>query len=184
MIETERLLIRPFNIDDGDDLFEYLSLPETYKYEPGEPVDLNTAEKLARDRSQGNIFFAVVLKKNRKMIGHLYFQHIHPKQYLTWELGFIFNPGYHNKGYATESSKALIEYAFRNFKTRRVVANCNVENPASWKVLEKIGMRREGYFLKKGFFKKDVNDNPIWFDSYQYAILKDSTKSSKGKLEI
>ena len=43
-----------------------------------------------------------------------------------------------------------------------------------FKVKEKIGMKREGYFVKKGYFKKDENNKPLWFDSYQYAILNET----------
>ena len=106
------------------------------------------------------------------MVGHLYFQQTEPLEFLTWELGYIFNPRYQNKGYATESAAALIRYGFDHWGIHRVMAHCNPENIASWRVLEKIGMRREGHFQKNVFFKVQADGSPVWVDTYEYAILK------------
>ena len=174
MIETDRLLIRKFKVADYNDLYEYLSDPVTYVFEPGSPVSLDEAKVLARQRSKGNDFFAVVLKQNNKMIGHLYLEHLEPKERLTWELGYIFNPAYQRKGYASEASAALADYTFKNFKVHRIMARCNPDNIASWKLLERIGFKREGYFKKWGFIHRDDNGNPIWTDAYEYSRLEES----------
>lgn len=173
MIQTPRLLIRPFQEQDRDSLFEYLSDPAIYKYEPGEPITLDEARKLILERSRSTIFWAVVLQDTQKMVGHLYFQQTEPLEYLTWELGYIFNPRYQNHGYASESAAALIRYGFDHWGIHRVMAHCNPENIASWKVLEKIGMRREGYFQQNIFFKTSADGSPIWVDTFEYAILKE-----------
>lgn len=170
-METPRLILRKHTENDWKDLFGYLSLPQTYIFEPGEPIDSTQAKRLAKERSKGTHFLAVELKENRKMIGHLYFKQIPPDHFMTWELGFIFNPAYHNKGYCTEAAKKLIEYAFQELNAHRIIAYCNIKNIASWRVLEKIGMRREALNLQKGYFRKDEKGSPLWFDSYQYAIL-------------
>ena len=44
---------------------------------------------------------------------------------MTWELGYIFNPDYHNQGYCTEASSALIDFAFRELHAHKIVAFCN-----------------------------------------------------------
>ena len=98
MIETSRLTIRPFQEQDCDLLFEYLSDPGIYKYEPGEPITLDEARKLTLERSRSTIFWAVVLQDTQKMVGHLYFQQTEPLEFLTWELGYIFNPRFQNNG--------------------------------------------------------------------------------------
>ena len=177
MLSTERLVIRPFHVNDYQDLYEYLSLRETYQYEPGEPVSLEEAKKIAAERAKGTDFWAVTLKdKNKKLIGHVTFIQTEPKHFLTWEIGFIFNPAFQNKGYATEASRALIAHAFKELGAQRVVGFCSTENTASWRVLEKCGMRREGLQLKNAFFHKDKDGKPIWLDSYQYAILAEDFK--------
>ena len=173
MIETNHLIIRKFKDTDCRDLHEYLSNPEIYAFEPGQPISLSEAEKLTIERAKGSDFYAVVLKKNKKMIGHLYFKQIDPEAMMTWELGFIFNPSYHRKGYASEAVRALVEYAFQNFKIHRIMARCDPKNPPSWKLLEKVGFRREGHFKQLATFRNDESGNPIWHDAYEYGFLKE-----------
>lgn len=173
MITTSRLLIRQFQEQDYPSLFEYLSNPSIYRFEPGEPISLEKAKELALERAQGNDFWAVIRKDDQKLVGHLYFSQIEPKDYQTWELGYIFNPAFHNQGYATESASGLVHYGFTHLGIHRVIAHCNTENVASWKVLEKIGMRREGCFRKNVFFRTTEDGSPLWVDSFEYAILKE-----------
>jgi ribosomal-protein-alanine N-acetyltransferase len=176
MLTTERLIIRPFLERDYQDLHEYLSLKETYRFEPGEPVSLEQAKKLASERAKGTDFWAVTLKDSKKLIGHISFIQTEPKFFLTWEIGYIFNPAYQNKGYASEAARALVDYAFTKLGAHRVIGYCNPENIPSWKVLEKCGMKREGLRRKNAFFRKDKDGLPIWFDSYGYAILAEEYK--------
>lgn len=173
MISTKRLIVRKFTKDDCEDLYEYLSLDSIYKYEPGEPITLEEAKEMAFARANVDYFYAVELKSESKVIGHIYFDQMDPVELKTWIIGYIFNPKYQRKGYATESSKALIEYSFSNFNTHRVIARCNPKNIASWKVLEKLGMKREGRLRKNTFRKKNGYGQPLWCDTYQYAILEE-----------
>ncbi|MBN1409387.1 MAG: GNAT family N-acetyltransferase [Spirochaetales bacterium] len=172
MLETDRLMIRRFGSDDWADLFEYLSLPETYAFEPGEPVSIDAAKRMAAERAAGTDFYAVDLKDEKKMIGHIYLGLTGPKEYETMELGYIFNPRFRSRGFCTEAAAAVVNYAFRELKPHKIVAHCNPLNEASWKVLEKIGMQREGCFRQKAFFRKDKKGNPLWHDCYAYGILK------------
>ena len=173
LIETERLTVRKFIESDYSDLYEYLSQESVYKYEPGEPITIEESKKLSAERARGEQFFAVILKQNGKMIGHLYLEQILPKDRLTWELGYIFNPNYQHKGYASESANALVEYALKELKVHRVMARCNPDNAASWRLLERIGFKREGNFKKYGFVHKDENNNPIWTDAYEYSRIEE-----------
>ena len=172
MIETDRLFIRRFEAGDYNDLFEYLSVPAIYAYEPGKPVSLEEARELALHRSKGTDFLAVVLKCEKKMIGHLYFKPIEPEAKMTWELGYIFNPKYQRNGYASEASKAVTDWALASHKVHRIMARCNPENTASWKLLEKIGFVREGHFRKCGFVHRHHDGSPIWTDAYEYSKLE------------
>jgi len=171
MIETPRLLIRLFEKQDARALFSYLSLPEVYRYEPGAPISLEKAMELAAERAQGQDFWAVVVKNTKELAGHLFFKQTEPPEFLTWELGYIFHPKFHNLGYATESAGALVRYGFEHDYIHRVVAYCNPENIASWKVMEHIGMRREGHLKKNIFFRMAPDGLPLWVDSYAYALL-------------
>jgi len=180
MINTSRLLIRQFQEQDTISLFEYLSNPIIYRFEPGEPISLEKAKELTRERAHSTDFQAVILKSTQKMVGHLYFKQTEPWELSTWELGYIFNPAFHGKGYATEAAQALIHYGFNHFGIHRVIAHCDPENIASWKVLEKIGMRREGYFRRNIFFRRAVDNSPLWVDSFEYAILKEDIISAEN----
>lgn len=173
MIETERLHIREFRPEDARDLYEYLSDETTYRFEPGTPIGQEEATALAEKRSKGKSFLAVELKAEGRMIGHLYWAREEPSDFLAWEIGYIFNRKYHGKGYCTEAVKAFIDANRHKPEIHRINAYCNPANVASWRVLEKAGMQREGYFRKKGFFRKDGNGLPLWFDCYAYGLLAD-----------
>ena len=178
MIETQRLIIRPFQPQDGAALHAYLSNPSVYQYEPGEPISLERAMELAAERSLSKNFWAVVLKNTQEMVGHLHFHQIDQLEFLTWELGYIFNPNYHNQGFASESSAALMAYGFAHWSIHRVAAYCNPENVASWRVMEKIGMRREGLMRKNFFIRRNADGTPFWEDSLAYALLVEESQSS------
>jgi RimJ/RimL family protein N-acetyltransferase len=171
MIETERLVIREFRITDARDLYEYLSDETTYRFEPGEPIGQEEALSIADERSKGRNFFAVELKSEGRMIGHLYWAREEPPEFLAWEIGYIFNRTYQGKGYCSEAVRAFLGDRIAQPDVHRINAYCNPENIASWRVLEKAGMKREGYFRKKGFFRKDCRGMPLWFDCYAYGIL-------------
>jgi ribosomal-protein-alanine N-acetyltransferase len=176
IMETERLVIRNFKEEDWLDLYEYLSLEEVLKYEPEPASDEEDCKNKAIERSKGNIFWAVVLKESNKMIGHVYFNQSEPKEFMNWEIGYIFNPKYYGCGYATEACRRILQYGFEELGAHRIVAMCNPQNTASWKLLERLSMRREGYLKKNVFFKRDENGNPIWIDTYEYAILAEEWK--------
>lgn len=171
MISTPRLTVRPFQEEDAPALYAYLSLAEIYRFEPGGPISLAEATTLASQRAQGWDFWAVVLTATQEMVGHLYFAQTDPKEWMTWELGYIFHPAHQKRGYATESASALIRYGFAHLGIHRVIARCNPDNIASWKVLEKLGMRREGHFCQNAFFHRDADGKPLWTDTFEYAVL-------------
>ncbi len=169
-IQTPRLLIRRFQPEDYEDLYEYLSDEQVVKYEPYPPFTKEQCRLEAVRRSKKDAFLAVCLKTTGKVIGNLYFE---KGDYDTWELGYVFNRHFQNNGYATESARALFDYAFREMRVRRVKASCSPENVASWRLMERLHMRREAHELKNIFFKTDREGNPIWQDTYHYAILSE-----------
>ena len=169
-IVTDRLIIRKFEEKDWKDLYEYLSDKEVVKFEPYDTYSENQAKEEAIIRSNDESFYAVCLKENEKLIGNLY---LGKEDFDTWELGFVFNRKYQGQGYATEGAKALLDYAFTHLGARRIIAMCNPKNDHSWKLLERLHMRREGLLLQNIYFKIDSNGDPVWLDTYQYATLKE-----------
>ena len=167
-METKRLIIRRFNTDDWQDLYEYLSQEEVVKYEPYDTFTEDESKREAVKRSEDDSFWAVCLKDCGKLIGNIY---LCKQDFDTWELGYVFNQNYQGMGYATEASGFLIDDVFKNHNARRITAMCNPLNTQSWKLLERLGFRREGHLIQNIYFKKDENGNPIWSDTYEYAIL-------------
>jgi [ribosomal protein S5]-alanine N-acetyltransferase len=170
-LQSERLVIRNFIRGDGGDLYEYLSRADVLAYEPGEPENLETCCHLAAEHSEADFFLAVCLQDSGKMIGHLFMAQQEPLEFGTWEIGYIFNPIYGGRGYATESARRLVDWLFAEKGAHRVFAQCDPRNAPSWKLLERLGMRREGHFLQKAFFRRDSEGSPIWHDAYEYAVL-------------
>ena len=80
-------------------------------------------------------------------------------------LGYVLHKPYWGQGYMTEAARAMISFAFGELKLHRVYATCDVANPASFRVMEKVGMRREGLSLKSSWMKNR------WRDTLHYAIL-------------
>jgi [ribosomal protein S5]-alanine N-acetyltransferase len=174
ILETDRLILRRFSSEDWKDLYEYLSQEVVVKYEPYDILNEDECKQVAVNRSQNDAFWAVCLKTNNKLIGNIYFQQQEPKEFLTWEIGYVFNPKYQGNGYATESCKEILKYGFNQLNAHRIIAMCNPENLASWKLLERLNMPREGHLRKNVFFKYNEQRNPIWNDTYEYAVLKEA----------
>jgi RimJ/RimL family protein N-acetyltransferase len=84
----------------------------------------------------------------------------------THEIGWAIASSQQGRGYATEAARALIDFAFSTLRCHRMVATCQPENAASWRVMEKLGMRREAHF-RQGLYQETGE----WWDEYFYALL-------------
>ena len=169
-IETERLMIRNFRQSDWEDLKEYLSEEEVIRYSPYTIHTEEMAKKEIQKRSDEDDFLAVVLKENNKVIGELIYE---KGEFDAKEIGFFFNTQYQGKGYAMEAVSALLDLAFSEWGIRRITARCDALNVKSQVLLERLGMRKEGMFIKHLYFKHDEQGNPIWADTCLYGILKE-----------
>lgn len=170
-LTTDRLTIRRFRPEDADDLFEYLSDPQVYRFEPGNPIDRVQAVQRAAEMAASPDFWAIELATVSKVIGQLYLNQIEPAEHLTCELGYILNPAYQRQGYGSEAAAALVQHALTAGDMHRIVAHCNPENTASWKLLEKIGFKREGLLRQNVFFRRNAAGEPLWTDTYVYTRL-------------
>ena len=173
IIQTARLLIRPFKPDDWRDLYAYLSQAQVVEYEPYGPYTVETAKQEAINRSQNPDYHAVCLKGSTKLIGNIC---LSERDYYSWELGYVFNSEYWYSGYATEAARSIITQVFRERRAHRVVAMCNPKNERSWRLLERLSFRREGHLKQNIFFSIDESGNPIWQDTYEYGILTEEWK--------
>lgn len=173
-IETERLVIREFESADWQEVYDYTSDSAVMKYIPEGVFSEEDAKAFVDGNRGGNAEkFSVVLKGEDILIGHISFHKYFGEH--TYEIGWVFNPKYYNKGYASEAARAMVEFGFKEMKLHRIIATCQPENPASYRVMEKIGMRREGYF------KKCIPQGDGWWDEYYYAILAEELQQPKYK---
>ncbi|MFK3935897.1 GNAT family N-acetyltransferase [Alkalihalobacillus sp. NPDC078783] len=165
-IRTERLTIRSFKERDWEELYAYTKDANVMHFIPEDPFSQNQAKEFVIKNSSKNAHYvAVVLNRTDMLIGHLSFAPCFGD--FTYEIGWIFNPSYYNKGFATEAALAVLTHAFKCMNVHRIIATCQPENPASYKIMEKLGMRREGYFKKCIPYQND------WWDEYYYAILRE-----------
>ena len=171
-IFSSRLILRAFRPTDSGDLHAYLSNPRIYQFEPGEPISLEQAGTMAEQLAASPDFWAVELQETGKIIGQIYFKQTDPLHLQTWELGYILSPQYQQQGYMSEAVKALLEQRLADGDIHRIVAHCNPQNIASWKLLEKIGFRREGLLRQNIYFRKNAQGEPLWTDTFVYALLK------------
>ena len=88
------------------------------------------------------------------------------------EIGYCLDPQYSGKGYATEAVKELLRYSFEDLDVHRVVASCFADNETSWRLMERLGMRRELHALSDSLHRSGA-----WHDSYGYALLQDEWRT-------
>jgi RimJ/RimL family protein N-acetyltransferase len=82
------------------------------------------------------------------------------------DLGWVLHPQHTGHGYATEAVQALLKVAFTDLGLRRVTASCFADNEGSWRLMERLGMRRETYALAESLHRSGR-----WLDSMVYALL-------------
>jgi len=145
-IKTKRLILRPVRIGDEKEIHEYAGdkeitmmfwLPHDTFEETTDFVKKNAEEWSSED--QTNFEFVILL--DGKIIGgcDCDLGYSEDRSYAT--LDWILNKAYRNQGYASEAASAVLDFAFKNLRIDKVYAQCDVNNPASFKVMRKIGMK-------------------------------------------
>lgn len=191
-IETERLLLHPFEEKDAADVLEYLRKPAVNCFADMKLDSLEEAKEEMRRRSREmEYLFAIVLKESNKVIGEIdgYPESGDPHDPSsardTFSPCWMLNPLYQGHGYAYEAAHAFFEYLFAQKGARRIYAYVEEDNLPSQRLCERLGMRREGLFKEFVSFVKNPDGTPHYENTCQYAILKkewDALRSSmKGK---
>jgi RimJ/RimL family protein N-acetyltransferase len=170
-IETERLLLRPFRAEDLDAFCAIHADPEVVRYLYFDPPTREAArimlEKRARQaeilRAGDKLMLALELRGGM-VIGDVF---------LTWlsethkqgEIGFVLHAQHQGKGLAREAAEAMLRLGFEALGLHRIEAHLDARNAASAKLLERLGMRREGTIVENEFVKGE------WTDELLYAVL-------------
>ncbi|MCC3431018.1 MAG: GNAT family N-acetyltransferase [Microcoleus sp. PH2017_04_SCI_O_A] len=158
IIETERLLLRKITLNDASDMFEYASNPEVSEYTmwsthtsiEDTKYFLKSLTKMYKRKEL--VDWGIVHKAEKKFIGTC--------GYVEWsmthsraEIGYALSARYWREGYMSEAVNAIIEFGFREMLLNRIVGRCEVNNIASARVMEKVGMQLEGILRQQLFVK-------------------------------
>ncbi|MCY4530209.1 MAG: GNAT family N-acetyltransferase [Chloroflexi bacterium] len=170
-LETERLTLRRFRLTDVDDVIafandeewqRYLPLPYPYERVHGEQF---VAESFLKDW-KSKPAFAVVL--DDMVIGEINLSIDKRRQ--TAGMGYGIARQHWGNGYATEAARAVVAWAFEALCIAKVYAYANVDNSQSWRVMERIGMIREGLLRSEAPDSRDSNRRQ---DVAYYGILRE-----------
>jgi RimJ/RimL family protein N-acetyltransferase len=144
-----------------------------------------TTNAVLERAKNGEYYFAIVLKESGKVIGEINAMPEATNMGVenavrdTFSPCWMLNSAYHGKGYAYEAAKAYFDFLFNEKGARRLYAYTEDYNVASQKLCEKLGMRQEGFYLEFISFVNDDNGNPIYENTYEYAILKKEWEQNK-----
>lgn len=172
LFETDRLRIRQFQDSDLESFFNYRNDPDVAKYQgwdvpyPREKAVEFLTEMIAKAPPVQDEWFQAAIEEisTSNMVGDVAFflKKDDPQAYI----GYTIARPHWRKGYGMEATRRLLNYLFGELDLHRVIAITDVENVASYSVLERIGFRREGLFVENLMFKGQ------WASEYHYAMLK------------
>lgn len=167
LLDSERLTLRPFAINDLMDVYSYTSDDEVTKYLTWPShTTLSETEKVIEEFYKNKLgIFAIELKSEQKCIGCIDLRVCNEHNKASF--GYVLNKNYWSKGYMSEALGVILKLAFNELKLNRVEATHYVGNEGSGKVMQKCGMKYEG----KGI--QEVLIRGIYYDVIHYAILKD-----------
>ena len=143
-IQTDRLTIRNFRLEDWRDLHEMIGqyqASEYAQYDHKWPTSEKEIQDVAKWFSEGDSYFAVCLQTTGKLIGLVAQNRKEREDGLTFGFGYIFNFDFHSQGYATEACQSVLEHAFQQLGAVRMVTGTAAENQPSCRLLARLGFR-------------------------------------------
>lgn len=171
-LKSERVNLREMVEKDWLDVHKYASQEKVCQYQPWGPNSEQESEDFvkqvifdAKKEKRSRYVFAITLNENGKMIGAGEIN-IRDWNNRVGEIAYIINPDYWGLGYATEVGKVLIPFGFSQLHLHRIFATCDPRNIGSSRVLEKVGMTKEGRI------REDLLIKDGWRDSLLYSILE------------
>jgi len=176
ILANEKLFLREFTPHDWVDVHKYASQEIVCRYQAWGPNTEEDSKEFiqdaldeARQTPRERFVFAIIYQET--LIGSVEIM-IRDFTNKVGEIGYIVNPDYWGKGVATQSAKLVIAFGFDTLKLHRIYATCDPRNIGSSKVLEKVGMAKEG-ILRENMLMKDG----VWRDSFLYSVLKQEWSS-------
>jgi RimJ/RimL family protein N-acetyltransferase len=174
-LATERLILRAATADDAKATYEYRRLEAVGRWLTQLPSDYETY--LATFTDPGRLAAAVIVEHNGQTIGDFMLrvedawaqtEVADAARNCQAELGWVLDPAYTGRGFATEAVRELLRFCFQDLGIRRVIANCFADNVESSRLMERVGMRREAHAIADSLHRSGQ-----WLDGYTYALLAD-----------
>jgi RimJ/RimL family protein N-acetyltransferase len=176
-VTTQRLSLRPAEPGDALPTFAYRSLPEVSQWMTSHSSDPDAWEAGFADRLADTL----MIEKDGVVIGDLMLSFEDPWAQAEVreqaagtqvEIGYVLDPAHAGHGYATEAVREELRICFEELGVRRVIAQCFAANEASWRLMERIGMRREQHTKQDSLHR-----NGEWMDGMMYALLADEWRA-------
>jgi RimJ/RimL family protein N-acetyltransferase len=178
-LHTERLTLRPATADDAGPTWTYRQLDSVNEWLTGCPADFDDYRELFTEPARLAATVIVTLGHDTAapVIGDFMLRREDAWAQLDVagqargtqaELGWVLDPAYTGHGYATEAVRELLRHCFEDLGVRRVIANCFLDNEASCRLMERIGMRRELHAVRESLHRSGR-----WLDTVGYAMLAD-----------
>jgi RimJ/RimL family protein N-acetyltransferase len=185
-LHSERLVLRPAIAADADATWEYRRLESVNEWLTGVPptVEEYRAVFAEPQRLSTTVIVELAHHSDGRPIGDFMLRRedawsqvevTKQARGAQAELGWVLDPRYTGSGYASEGARELLRYCFEDLGVHRVVANCFLDNNASWRLMERVGMRREVHAVADSLHRSGQ-----WLDSVAYAILADEWESPAG----
>jgi RimJ/RimL family protein N-acetyltransferase len=176
-LRSERLLLRPLNSGDLEDVHSYQKLKDVVRYLYWEVHDHDESAEHLRKRIAMNrlaengdgIVYAVELPDpaggHGRVIGDISL-FLKNAAWGKFEIGWVFHPAFHGNGYATEAADLVLRLCFQQLGAHRVFAQLDARNSASARLCERLGMKQEALLRETEIFKGE------WSDTAVYGILE------------
>lgn len=179
-IKTDRLILRGFKLSDasqvqelaGDTKIAEMTLAVPHPYETGMAETWISTHLSDLEKGTG-VVFALVHQESDQLIGAMGL--VINKTFHRAELGYWIGAPFWGNGYATEAALEVLNYGFTVMKLNKINATHMVHNPASGRVMEKIGMTTEG------LLKQHVHKDGKFIDLAAYAILAENWQQKQGE---
>ncbi|TQF67725.1 GNAT family N-acetyltransferase [Pseudoalteromonas luteoviolacea] len=169
--ETARLIVRPLQKCDLADVYQSRKNPDTSKY-IGDPATIEDARQRIEEATQPwqgvdhqKLMLAIRCKTTDLFIGELLFKFTQKHCHIG-EIGYRLSPQHLGKGYAFEATSTFVPHLFDQFELNKVIAVCAINNVSSWRLMEKLGMRREGELRDNMYLQGNYHN------SFLYSILR------------
>ena len=181
-IVTERLVLRRFEATDAPAFARYRSIPGVARYQSWDaPYPIERAQALVdwlheRHPDEPGMWYqlAIALRTDpERLVGDCGFRS-RVDEPLVVDIGFTLDPSVQGRGYGTEAGAALVRYLIEDRGKHKICADCDTRNDASWRLLERLGFRREGE-LRESF-----QDHGTWAGEYLYGLLASEWRDSRA----